>query len=317
MYRDETAAYRQRWATAKQDAQAAWAEIGQQLDAMRVLNEQLAERKRDGIALPEIEPLRVRAEPSRSCAAAELLVRCGDIEREAERLRAEVATLRHVNHVLNDRVQGKHANLPLGPPPRSVPATYLFAEWLGTRPMVLVFATVMGVPAVIGVAAADSWIAALVTALLVALVGGLFVLARARKGFLERCVVAEGIRVLGSESTSSSYKNWNLPVARGWKVTHEGYTGSGIRTKVGFVLEDGSEGTVKISGRPYERGVILHDPLTRRARCVSQLRCAPHPDARGHWQAGLSVGLWIRIVITTLVLLAALFSSVSFWLPGV
>ncbi|MBW2528420.1 MAG: hypothetical protein JRI23_29865 [Deltaproteobacteria bacterium] len=308
MYRDELAAYRERLETARDDAARAWQDVEGELDAMRALNDQLERRKLRGLEPPEIEPLRAFELPGEGASSREYIELSGQVEREVERLRGEAELLRKVNLVLNARAQGKRADLPLAPPPRSVPFSYLLGQWLGVSPMALLLSVILGsvgmffVGGLVAAAGAgDRWtlLPAFVAGTLLAL---LFVLARAKMHFLGACEQAEGVTVSSSNSTGSSYKNWNLPVARGWEVTYEPYTGSGTKTSLQFLTADGRTGAATVKGRPYESGVVLYHPVTMRAHCVSDFRCAPRPNARGQWQPGLSISVIIRACITGLVL---------------
>lgn len=311
MYRDELAAYRERLENTRQDARRAWEDVQSQLEAMAALNQQLERREIRGLEPPEVEPLRELEPPGEGATSTDYIERAGEMDREVERLRAEAELLRKVNLVLNARVQGRQADLPLGPPPRAVPASYLIAQWLGLSPMLLVFVVAFGAPGIavmVGALGAGGWSSLLPTLLAAIVLMVLFAFARSKTRFLAECKQAEGVTVSSTTSTSSSYKNWNLPVARGWQVTYEAYTGSGTMTTLRFVTDDGRTGSAEVKGRPYESGVVLYHPATLRAHCVSAFRCAPHPDARGAWQPGLSVPLIIRVSITALLLGAALLS---------
>lgn len=296
MYRDELAAYRQRLVTAREDAASAWAEARGELEAMGALNEQLAAKKLQRVDVPEVEPLGELPEAGRDAKAAELIRLCGQLEAEVERVRRDAAMLRRVNRVLNARVQGKSAHLPLGPAPRRVPLTYLLAQTFALSPMVLVFGIIAVVVAG-GVVAAFFGTPLAVTALATLVLALLLALALDKIRFLARCKLAVGVTVASTASGSSSYTNWPLPVARGWEVRHESYSGHSVETTVEFLTDAGDTRSVVIKGRPYEDGVVLYDPGSFKAYCVSQLRCAPRPDATGRWRAGLSLGVWIRLLI--------------------
>jgi hypothetical protein len=306
MYRDETAAHRQRLDEASDDVRAAWREAQAELSVTQALNAKLDGREPGGVEAPPVTPPRPCTEPDPSATSAELLALCAAQEREAKRLREDVARLRRVNRVLDARDRGVAVRLSLGPPPRRVPTSYLFGQWLGFSPMVIVFGGLLGVPFLVAFGVASAWAALVLSPLLLGSLVLLFVLARAKVHFLRRCREGTNVRVVSTSSGSSSYTNWPLPVARGWKVKHESYTGHAVKTSLAFATEEGQEGTAELSGAPYADGVVLYDPKTLRGFCVSQLRCAPHPDEWGDWKPGLSWSIWLRSVLTVAIVAAAL-----------
>lgn len=301
MYRDETAAHRQRLVELNQQVQAAWAALEQQRERVRIVSAQRSEAAPRGLDdLPVERPAAV-AEPDPAASAAELVALCQAREAQADRLRSLEEHLRRAHEALVARAAGRAGALPLGPPPRSVPVSYFIGEWLGLSPMVILFGGFMGLP--FGIAfGAQSPVVALLVAIVV--VGGLaffLVRARSRQRFLARCRVAKNVRVGSTSSGGSKYTNWPLPVAHGWQVKHESYTGSGVVTTLLFSTEEGQEASTEISGAPYVDGVVLYDPLTGRSECVSQLRSGPRPDIWGRWESGLSFAVWIRVALTAII----------------
>lgn len=308
MYRDELTAYRQRLVKAREDATSGWAEVRGELDAMGALNEQLAAKRLPRVDVPEVEPLGELPEAGRDAKAADLIRLCGQLEGEVERLRQDATMLRRVNRVLNARVQGKSAHLPLGPAPRKVPLSYLLGQCFALSPMVLMFGIIASVVAG-SVVTAFFGTPLAVTALAGVVIALLLALALDKIRFLARCELAVGVTVASTASGSSSYTNWPLPVARGWRVRHESYSGQSVKTTLEFLTDAGDTRTVVLTGRPYEDGVVLYDPGSFKAYCVSQLRCAPRPGATGQWRAGLSLGVWIRLLITGTLSIGALVAS--------
>ena len=303
MYRNELAAHRQRFETACQDAAQEWEKIEGELRTLDELDAELRRRKLQTVEPPQVAPHEPPQPPGAGAKAEDYRRLQAELELEIERLRNEAAWLRKVNGVLEARTRGERGDLPLGPPPRRVPATYVLAEWLGLPPMVLLFVGIFGtfgIPAVVGSLGDGSATSLVVPLLLSAVLAFLFLLSWSKLRFLRNCKQAAEVKLLSTVSTSSSYKNWNLPVARGWKVTYDSYTGSGTRSSLEFTTDDGQVGSAEVKGRPYESGVVLYDPDSLVGQCVCRFRCAPHPDARGRWQPGLSVGLTIRVAITAL-----------------
>lgn len=316
MYRDESAALRQRLTELQQAVRASWSAMEAELRKLAGLNEQLAGHEPGGVELPTLRPPELGAEPVPSASADELRAQCDVAEREQERLARQLDMLRRARSVLAARVRGGGARLSLGPPPRAVPRSYLLGEWLGFSPMVLLFGGLMGLPIALGFASQSPWLALPVGVVALGGLGVLLVRARSRMGFLERCKEGTKVRVIGSAGGSSKYTNWPLAMARGWSVKHESYTGHGVATTLSFATDEGAEQTLTISGAPYEDGVVLYEPETGEAYCVSQLWCAPRPDIWGQWLPGLSLSLWVRVLIATAIFAIVLIVPLAATLAG-
>jgi len=111
--------------------------------------------------------------------------------------------------------------------------------------------------------------------------------------------------VTGTETVSrTTYYSGNvrLPVAHGWTVTRERFSGPKTKTTVHYAL-DGREGALVVRGREYIDGVILADERhPARARCVTSFPYDLDRDAAGNWVGRLRPRLragmvcWLAIV---------------------
>lgn len=304
MYRDHLEAYRARLEAARQDVEAAWAAVRGQLELLEVLRGQLVERGLGVPEVPRVDPPELRPEPGPEVEAAELARLAGEAEGEARRLRERGAALGRLAELLNRRARGEAVTLPLGPPPRPVPALYGLAE-LATLWVLVAMTIGVGLA---WSAEASSGLDGLVPLLLpgvALLLGAVPALLRIR--FLSRCAAAPATQVVESGGDGSSMTNWPLRRSKGWDVTVEGYTGSGVRDVVEFVTEDGRAGRLVVKGTGYEDGVVLYDPATLRARDVKQVPCCPRPDGEGRWAPRLDPRGWLRVVL--LVLLAGAWAA--------
>jgi hypothetical protein len=71
--------------------------------------------------------------------------------------------------------------------------------------------------------------------------------------------------------SGTTWYNVNLPMAHGWTVTRQRWSGPNSKTKVSYTL-DGHPGDLVVRGRKYADGVILADERhPARACCVTAL----------------------------------------------
>jgi hypothetical protein len=207
----------------------------------------------------------------------------------------------------------------LAVPPRRVPSSFVLAEVLPFRwwyiwalfmvaiaPIALWF----GVPLVFAVVA---------VAALVAIYVLQFRAATTRLNLLKWGVVANvidaGIASQATYYSGTTYYNVYLPVANGWTVTRERWSGPSTRTSVQYKV-NGHRGEVIVKGREYRDGVILADSRNpSKALCVSSFRYDLDRDASGNWvgrlRMRLTVGMvvWLFVVIGWLMLAGVAASS--------
>ncbi|WP_232066644.1 DUF3060 domain-containing protein [Mycobacterium parmense] len=212
----------------------------------------------------------------------------------------------------------------LASPPRRVPKSFVLAELLPLRRRYLwtLFA--------VAIAPAALWIRlpAAFAATAVLTLAGIYVVqlrgARTRIGLLRRGRVAT---VTGAETlararcvTASARYNVRLPLAHGWTVTRQRWTGPSIQTAVHYRL-DGRSGELVVRGREYVDGVILADQGDpARARCVTSFAYDLDRDEHGDWVGRLrprlraAMACWLFVVIGWLALagLAATKSGTEF-----
>ncbi len=200
----------------------------------------------------------------------------------------------------------------LSPSPRPVPAAFWFAEMLPFRWWyVWTLFTVAVAPIALWIQLPMAFAVAAVLTL-----AGIYAAqlcgARIRIGLLERGRVA---RVTDTEilsrATYYSGKIWYnlyLPMAHGWTVTRQRWSGPKTTTKVSYTL-DGHPGDVVVRGREYVDGVILADERNpARARCVTAFAYDLDRDETGNWVGTLRPRLragmvcWSIIVIGWLAL---------------
>jgi hypothetical protein len=127
-YRDDRLVVRARLDVAIGARDAAFAELKERLDALVVLNEQVARRRKQPVPLghvPTLTPLPKDLEP---LPLAEQLRLCEALEGESETLRQRVVQLGATVSLLSDRARGLEGHERLGAPPRSVPLRYILAE---------------------------------------------------------------------------------------------------------------------------------------------------------------------------------------------
>jgi hypothetical protein len=212
----------------------------------------------------------------------------------------------------------------LAPPPRRIPMTFRLAELLPFRWWYVLTLFIVAIPPI------ALWIQQprVFAAVAVLTLAGIYATqvcgARIRLGLLKWGRVAN---VIDSETLSDAthYRrttryNVHLPIAHGWTVTRQRYSGPNTTTHLRYVL-DGQQGDLVLRGREYVDGVILADGRNpARARCVTAFAYDLDRDETGNWAGGLrprlQIGMvcWSVLVIGWLVLagMAATASEADF-----
>ncbi len=200
----------------------------------------------------------------------------------------------------------------LSPPPRRVPAAFRVAELLPFR-WWYVWTLFM-----VAVAPIAVWIqlpqafAAVAVLTLTAIYGGQLRGARTRIGLLRwgRVATVTDTETLSRATyyTGTTWYNVYLPVAHGWTVTRQRWSGPNTKTVVRYRL-DGYRGTLVVRGREYVDGVILADERDpARARCVTSFAYDLDRDETGNWIGRLrprlraGMACWVVIVLGWLTL---------------
>jgi hypothetical protein len=200
----------------------------------------------------------------------------------------------------------------VAPPPREVPMAFRLAELLPFR-WWYVWTLFM-----VGVAPIAVWMQLPMTfaAVAVLTLAGIYFAqlcgARVRIGLLRWGRVAT-VTDIDTRSRATNYNrttwyNVYLPVAHGWTVTRQRWSGPITKTRVRYTL-DGHQGDLVVRGREYVDGVILTDGRNpARARCVTAFAYDLNRDEMGNWigrlRPRLRVGMacWLVIVVGWLVL---------------
>jgi Protein of unknown function (DUF3060) len=202
----------------------------------------------------------------------------------------------------------------LAPAPRRVPGAFVLAEALPFRwwyVWALFMVAVTPIAIWLPVPLAFSVTAVLT---LVALYAFQFRAATKRLALLKWGRVAN---VVGTELVSrgtyysgTTYYNVYLPVAHGWTVTRERWSGPSSKTRIRYAL-DGYHGELVVRGREYTDGVILADQRDpARALCVTSFAYDLDHDESGNWvgklrpRLGVGMAVWLLIVIGWLALAA-------------
>ena len=176
-------------------------------------------------------------------------------------------------------------------PPRRVPVTFWLAELLPFRWWY--FWTLLA----IGIAPIAVWIqlptvfAVVAVLTLLGIYGTQLWGARVRLGLLRWGRVAT-VTAVESLSRATRFRrsiwyNVYLPVASGWTVTRQRWSGPNTRTRVGYTLDD-RPGELVVRGRAYVDGVILADARNPvRGRCVTSFSYDLDRDEAGNWTGRL------------------------------
>jgi hypothetical protein len=303
VYRDETASARERLDAAVERQHAAVTDVAERLEAIATLSRQLEKKGLSALAPPEVAAAKIELEDTSTARLPELVQRADEVETDAERLEGEVATLGRVFVMLQDRLLGRETVEPLGEPPRSVPVLYVATEWLCS------FWALWILP-VVPVCA--FWPPVGVGALGLLAVFATVRTAR-RAALLRWAKVAAQVKLVSSDSTSTNYTNWPMRTADGWKVTVEGYSGSGSKDVVAYMTDTGKEHQLTIRGTGYGNGVVLHHAHEpERALSIEMFHCRPRPDYRGAWRrVPGGVAVWIRTMAGIGILGAAIMALVT------
>jgi Protein of unknown function (DUF3060) len=193
----------------------------------------------------------------------------------------------------------------LVPPPRRVPVTFLLAEALPFRWWyVWALFMVAVVPIAVWYGYPTAFAAAAVLTL-VAIYAAQLSSSRKRIALLRWGVVATVVdSEVVSEATYYSGTTWSnsfLPVAHGWSVTRQRWTGPGTKTRVRYEV-DGYRGDLVLKGREYTDGVILADQRRpSRALCVTAFAYDLDRDESGSWTGALRTRLKVGMVVWLLI----------------
>jgi len=189
-------------------------------------------------------------------------------------------------------------DLPLSMPPRHVPLGYrLFILPWSTW---IVFALFM-----IAVSPIAVWIFWPIAGVVVAIVVFLAIMVLAiRKyaklmGLLRWGQPATSVEAVplnvGTYYSGTTYQNMRLPIAHGWQVTRQFYSGPGTKTRLRYQLGSAT-GELTLRGREYIDGVILvNSRKPEVAACVTAIpfdltERTPSGDWSGRLRAGTIIG---------------------------
>ena len=121
----------------------------------------------------------------------------------------------------------------------------------------------------------------------------------------------------GTYYSGVTYNNMLMRQANGWEVTTSLYSGPGSKSQINYTL-DGTNGTVKLRGLPYNNGVVLADSRKpERAMVVSQFPYSVKPDVDGQYVGRLSAWVWGGVIATLVVegtlVYVAVVSVLEYW----
>lgn len=210
------------------------------------------------------------------------------------------------------------ADLNLSAAPRHVPLGYrlIVLPWSAWT----VFALVMVASAPVAL-----WIVAPVAGVIAAVVTLLVVvLARLRRYVITMRLLRWGevatveradVLSQGTYYSGSTYRNIRLPIAHGWHVDRQFYSGPGTKTKLHYRLGQ-AEGDLVLRGREYIDGVVLADSRKpSRAACVTAIPYDLDRDAGGNWIGRLRTGTVVGAIAMLIVLIG--WTAGMIWLWGV
>jgi hypothetical protein len=194
----------------------------------------------------------------------------------------------------------------LAPAPRRVPTAFRLAELLPFRWWYLWILFIVAIPPVALWMQQPLAFAAVAVITLASIYAAQLCGARVRLGLLKWGRVAD---VLESENGSgTTWYNVYLPIAHGWTVTRQRWSGLNTKTRIRYTL-DGQQDELVLRGREYVDGVILADVRNpARARCVTAFTYDLDRDETGNWvgrlRPRLRIGMacWSVIVIGWLLL---------------
>jgi hypothetical protein len=200
----------------------------------------------------------------------------------------------------------------LTPPPRKVPMTFRLAELLPFRWWYLWTLLIVAVAPIAVWMQLPMAFAAMAVLTLAGIYGAQLWGARTRIGLLKwgRVATVTDTETLSRATYYSGTTRYNvyLPLAHGWTVTRQRWSGPNTKTGVRYTL-DGYQGSLVVRGREYVDGVILADERNpARARCVTSFAYDLDRDETGNWvgrlRPRLRIGMacWLIIVIGWLAL---------------
>jgi hypothetical protein len=193
----------------------------------------------------------------------------------------------------------------LAPPPRRVPTGFLLAEALPFRWWYIWTLFMVAITPIALWANAPLAFAVVAVLTLAAIYAFQLRSGSTRLGLLTWGVPAT---VVGSEVVSqgtyysgTTYYNVYLPVAHGWTVTRERWSGPSTKTRVRYMLGD-YRGEITVKGRDYAGGVILADQRNpAKALCITAFAYDLDRDASGNWvgrlRPRLKVGMAVWLVV--------------------
>jgi hypothetical protein len=200
----------------------------------------------------------------------------------------------------------------LAPPPRTIPAVFWLAESLPFRWWYIWTLFIVAVAPIAVWLQLPKAFAAVAVVTLAGIYGAQLYSARVRLGLLKwgRVATVTGIETLSRARyySGTTWYNVYLPMAHGWTVTRQRWSGPNTKTAVHYAL-DGRAGNLVVRGREYVDGVILADERNpARARCVTSFAYDLDRDDTGNWVATLrprlraGMACWLVIVIGWLAL---------------
>ena len=208
----------------------------------------------------------------------------------------------------------------LAPPPREVPKGFWVAELLPFRwwyVLTLFIVAVAPIALWIQLPTAFAAVAALSLAATYAvqLAGARTRIALLRWGRVATVTDAE-VLSRATRFGGTIWYNVYLPVAHGWTVTRQRWSGPNTKTVVHYTL-DGRPGSLVVRGREYVDGVILADGRDPgQARCVTSFPYDLDRDATGNWigrlRPRLRVGMACWLALVTGWLGLAAFAATAF-----
>jgi hypothetical protein len=202
----------------------------------------------------------------------------------------------------------------LSPPPRHVPFAYrlFFLPWSWWTVFTLFMVAVSPIAV---------WIFLPLAGVIVGVVTFLVVMYFATRRYLRLMallkwgVPATSVQAapldVGTYYSGTTYQNVRLPIAHGWKVVRQFYSGPGTKTKLNYQL-NGTSGELTLRGREYIDGVILVDSRKpTRAACVTAIpfdlsERTPSGDWTGDLRFGTifgAVAMLIFVVAWTLAMI--------------
>jgi hypothetical protein len=204
-------------------------------------------------------------------------------------------------------VQPDAPTSPLAPPPRAVPTVFLLAEALPFRWWYVWTLFMVAITPIALWLGAPLAFAVVAVATLVAIYAFQLSTSRTRLALLTwgmpATVVGSEIVSQGTYYSGTTYSNVFLPVAHGWTVTRELWSGPSTKTRVSYTLGD-YRGEIIVKGREYDDGVILADQRDpSKALCVSSFPYDLDRDESGNWVGKLRPRLQVGMAVWLLVMI--------------